>query len=130
MFVKCDVCENDIFELTNAYQIDASNFRVYGVNDKVEVEVKTIQYAKCINCGHIMLPSTSMVGKNSLAPEVKLYGKLFELVKEKINRIKFSFNVRDYIDAINNSIKTIFEQKTDVKEDNVKTTKRSKKDIE
>jgi hypothetical protein len=131
MLIKCDICDCDIFEINNAYNIESSEFRVFGVNEKLETLTKTIQYAKCIKCGSIKIPSTSIVGKNSLSPEVKLYGNFCKAVETQNNKTKLIYFINTALDSINNTLNDMKEQLLELlkkESNNVKTTKRSKKD--
>ena len=133
MFIKCAICGCDIFEVNNAYNIEESEFRVFGVNEKIVTSTKTIQYAKCVQCGAIKIPSTSIVGKNALSPEVKLYGNFCKTIKNQNSKTKLIYFINITLDSLKESLISLKDQLLDIalnkEADNVKTAKRSKKDL-
>ena len=81
--LKCN-CGNTVFENISTYQFDEDDFIVRGPCLQIKPEVLCIPVLKCIACGRLHVPSTSLIGKNHLDPAVKAYAQLLDAV-EKYN---------------------------------------------
>jgi hypothetical protein len=88
-YVTCS-CGCNLFETLIPLQFDESDFRVWNYASKLKAEVATVPVAKCIKCGRITIPATSMAGKNTTDPEVKAYAQLIKDVEIYNNSISAS----------------------------------------
>lgn len=141
MNIACDNCKCNIFETILPMIFDDADFRVWSYNSKLKPEVVVIPVVKCIQCGTIKIPPTSMMGKSILDPEVKAYAQLIEDVKVYNTNIKTGlliqnnwYSLCDEIDTMEERLKALEDKicgcaaKSIPKEVKVvKTTKRSGK---
>jgi len=85
LLVSCE-CGCKLFKQEETMQIDELDFRVWAPGSHVKADTMCITIIKCIKCGRIKIPSTSMMGKNQNSPEVKAYAELIEAVQVHNNK--------------------------------------------
>jgi hypothetical protein len=133
-FLKCD-CGNTLFKDVSTIQIDDLDFRVWRSGTKLVAAVAGIDVAECIRCGRMLIPSTSMMGKNANDPEVQAYALLLSCVIDRNERIALSEKVGEQIAALQAKCKCgstpksqeLSPVQTEEEVVDVKATKRSRK---
>ena len=86
MELQCD-CGCVIFSTLIPGSIDAGDFRVWTVRDKIKLENTSIPILECLLCKKLYVPACSFAGKNQLDNEIKYYRKILEVVQAHNDRI-------------------------------------------
>ena len=81
-YFKCGHCDNALFEQVQPCVFDENGVRVFSAGNLIPVEHTSITVLRCLKCGVISLPSCSLVGKNYLDIDVKIYRELYDLINE------------------------------------------------
>jgi hypothetical protein len=112
--VTCS-CGSTLFENIITMEFDKTDFRVWSYASKLVPAVSCIPVAKCLACGRITIPSTSMMGKHNGDPEVKAYAQLIDIA-DKINKaisdrelnvaidLAFFANISNRLDTLENKV--------------------------
>lgn len=109
-FIKCK-CGCIAFEQIIPVMFDETDFRVWNSGKEIVPEIKTGPIVKCLACSRLIIPSTSMVGKNNMHPDVQAFRDLIEYV-EKYNKALDVFN--NNADVIQKNINRIHELQSKV----------------
>lgn len=84
--LKCK-CSGEVFTEASPLKIEAGEFRVWTLKEKLRPFTKSVPVLECVVCNRMYTPATTLQGKNALDPEVQMYKELLEVVEMRNNRI-------------------------------------------
>lgn len=86
-------CGCTIFETIVTKQYDASDFYIDSRSKDIRTAVSGVPAAKCIECGRISVPSTSMAGISVMDPRVGAYRELLRAIEVRNNTLEKEYNI-------------------------------------
>lgn len=119
-YLKCSNCGSVIFEQILPQVFYKNDIRVWGSGSPIPSAHTNIPVLKCLCCNYITIPPCSLVGKNALDTDVKVFKALNDVVSRYNKHIAKTDNqeLNKITDAIND-IYTILHNKTDAVISNV-----------